>query len=91
MSPTEKLRYKEMADYGFGPLILKKTRVCTYCKSMIKGNAKSCPDCGEKLPKETLFDRYKKHHACCPHCDTVLSADSRYCPNCGIVISAIEA
>lgn len=32
-----------------------------------------CPECGERLPKETLFDRYKRKHKCCPDCDTVRS------------------
>lgn len=83
MSPTEILRYRNMEDYGFGPNVMKKTKVCVRCGRMVRANAKTCPDCGEKLPRETLFDRYKRQHKCCPDCDTVLTPDSLYCPNCG--------
>lgn len=83
MSPTEKLRYRNMEDFGFGPNVMKKTKVCARCGKMVGANDKTCPGCGEKLPGETLFDLYKHQHKCCPDCDTVLSADSQYCPNCG--------
>ena len=83
MSPTEKLRYRNMEDYGFGPNVMRNTKVCVRCGKMVKANTKTCPDCGEKLPGETLFDRYKRQHKCCPDCDTVLASDSQYCPNCG--------
>ena len=49
----------------------------------MKTRADTCPEWGEKLPKKTLFDRYKRKHKCCPDCDTVLSSDSQFCPNCG--------
>ena len=83
MSPTEKLRYKNLADFGFGPNVMKKNKVCAKCGQMVKGRARKCPACGDRMPAETLFDSYKKQHACCPGCDTVLAADSQYCPNCG--------
>ena len=72
-----------MEDYGFGPNVMKKTKVCARCGKMVSASAKTCPDCGEKLSSETLFDRYKRQHKCCPDCDTVLTPDSLYCPNCG--------
>ena len=34
MSPTEKLRYRNMEDYGFGPNVMKKTKVCA---AMVRG------------------------------------------------------
>ena len=83
MSPTEILRYKNMEDFGYGPNVMKKTKVCTKCGQMVKANAVACPECGERLSGETLFDRYKRRHQCCPECDTVLAPGSRYCPNCG--------
>ncbi|MBR6535490.1 MAG: zinc ribbon domain-containing protein [Clostridia bacterium] len=49
----------------------------------MRSRAKTCFDCGERLPKETLFDRYKRKHLKCQNCDTVLTADSLYCSNCG--------
>ena len=83
MSPTDKVKYKNMADFGFGPIVMKKTKVCVKCGLMVQGQLKNCPDCGERLPRETLFDEYKRRHLCCPYCDTVLAEDSLYCPNCG--------
>ena len=80
---TQKTRFKNMEDFGYGPNVMRKTKVCSKCGQVIKATASYCPDCGEQLPKETLFDRYKRQHACCPDCDTVLAADSLYCPNCG--------
>ena len=83
MTPTEKLRYKKMADFGFGPIVMKKTKVCVNCGQMAKRRGKVCPVCGMKLPRETLFDRYKRQHISCAKCSTVLASDSRYCPHCG--------
>ena len=86
MSPAEKLRYQNMAAFGFGPLVMMRTRVCANCARMVEGRGRNCPGCGEKLPRETLFDRYKRRHISCPDCGTVLAADSRYCPHCGVYI-----
>jgi len=83
MSPTEQLRYKNMEDFGYGPNVMKKTKVCPKCGKMVNARFRSCPDCGEQLSSETLFDRYKRKHKSCPECDTVLAPDSQYCPNCG--------
>lgn len=83
MTDTEKERYNTLEDFGFGPNVMKKTKVCPKCGQMTDAASSVCPACGEKLPDETLFNLYKKQHACCPDCDTVLSPGSRYCPNCG--------
>lgn len=83
MSPTEQLRYKNMEDFGYGPNVMKKNKVCPKCGKMINFRFQKCPVCGEHLSTETLFDRYKRQHKCCPCCDTVLAPDSLYCPNCG--------
>ena len=83
MSPTEQLRYKNMEDFGYGPNVMKKTKVCPKCGKMVNTRFRSCPDCGEQLSSETLFDHYKRKHKCCPECDTVLASGSLYCPHCG--------
>ena len=80
---TQEARMKNLEDFGFGPNVMKNTKVCASCGQMIRASASYCPDCGERLPSKTLFDHYKKQHACCPNCDTVLAPGSRYCPNCG--------
>ncbi len=84
---TQKVRFKNLERFGFGPNVMKKLRVCPRCGHMVKSRADTCPDCGERLPRETLFDRYKRKHLSCPNCDTVLTADALYCPNCGNMVT----
>lgn len=80
---TQIIRFKNLEHYGFGPNVMRRTKICSKCGQVARSGSFFCPSCGEKLPQETLFDRYKRQHKCCPDCDTVLSTDSRYCPNCG--------
>lgn len=80
---TEKIRFKNLESFGFGPNVMKKMRVCLRCGQTVKSKTNTCPNCGENLPKETLFDLYKQKHQSCPECDTVLAPGSLYCPNCG--------
>ena len=80
---TQKVRFKNLEQFGFGPNVMRKTKICIKCNQIVGFPAKICPQCGEKMPKETLFDRYKRKHISCPDCDTVLAADSKFCPNCG--------
>ena len=87
---TQKTRFKNMEDFGYGPNVMKNAKVCTKCGHVINASASYCPDCGQPLASESLFDLYKRQHLCCPECDTVLFADSQYCPNCGAsVLKAI--
>lgn len=60
MGDTEELRYKNMESFGFGPNIMRKTKVCTKCGQMVKRRMKNCPACSEKLPMESLLDSYTK-------------------------------
>lgn len=83
MTSTEEARYSNLEQFGFGPNVMKKNKVCPNCGLMMKAEVKICPECGKPMTEETLFDRYKGRHDCCPECDTVLSFDSQYCPNCG--------
>ena len=80
---TEKIRFKNLESFGFGPNVMKKMRVCPRCGQTVKSKTNICPNCGDTLPKETLFDLYKQKHMSCPECDTVLAPGSMYCPNCG--------
>ena len=80
---TEKLRFKNLESFGFGPNVMKKLRVCPRCGQLVKSKIHTCPNCGENLPMETLYDLYKQKHLSCPDCDTILAPDSMYCPNCG--------
>ena len=76
-----------MEDFGYGPNVMKKNKVCPKCGKMVSARLRNCSDCGERLAKETLFDYYKQQHDCCPDCDTVLTSDAMYCPNCGRMVT----
>ncbi len=80
---TVKAKWEQLERYGFGPNVMKRTRVCPSCGRMVTNTCSSCPDCGMRLMKKTLWDRYRERHMCCDRCGTVLAVDSRYCPHCG--------
>ena len=80
---TEKLRNLQLEQFGFGPNVMKKTKVCTKCGQIAKARSVICAQCGAPLPFTTLFDSYRRRHTCCPNCNTVLTSDARYCPHCG--------
>ena len=50
---TEDLRFKTMEEFGFGPNVMKHTKVCAQCGQAVNTEAADCPNCGEKLPGET--------------------------------------
>ncbi len=79
----ERLKQQNMEDYGFGPVAMKKLKVCTECRSPSPSRQQFCSICGHRLPGMTLYDIYKARHKCCPVCDTVLSDGMEYCPQCG--------
>lgn len=58
----QKARLKNLEHFGFGPNVMKKTKICSQCGRVAKANSSYCSKCGERLPPETLFDCYKKQH-----------------------------
>lgn len=80
---TQRLRFKELGHYGFGPEAMKKTRLCPDCGTLVTDGPNTCPSCGKRLPELTLLEWYEQKHMLCTHCGTVLSGDCRYCPRCG--------
>ena len=80
----ERFRQQNMAYYGFGPVSMKKIRVCPQCGSPSARDKKYCVDCGHRLPDKTLYDLYLERHALCPVCKTVLANNMDFCPQCGI-------
>ena len=80
---TLNLKFRQLEKYGFGPNVMKKTKVCKKCRKLIRHPALFCPDCGTWLSRETLYDLYRRQHCTCGLCGTILSADARYCPHCG--------
>jgi len=79
----EESKFSELEAYGFGPNVMKKTRICSKCGRITDTIGDRCPHCGDQLRHFTLFDWYKKMHASCVICGTILSDDSIYCPHCG--------
>ena len=70
-------------EFGFGPEVMKKSKVCRLCGCTCSRNQRYCEECGAVLPRETLFDLYKSRHMYCPVCDTVVSDRAVFCPKCG--------
>ena len=80
---TEKSKNLQLEQFGFGPNVMKKLKVCTNCGQIATARSIICTQCGTRLPFATLFDSYRRRHPCCPNCNTVLTAGSNYCPHCG--------
>ena len=80
---TQKLRFQDLERFGFGPNVMKKTKVCPTCGQLASARSMLCPYCGARLPFSTLFDSYKRRHPCCPHCRTILTTNTKFCPHCG--------
>ena len=77
------VRHEGMQHYGFGIDVMKATKVCKHCGAMTDSRYKYCLECGEQLPKESLFEKYKQQHLCCDVCQTIVSDNTLYCPSCG--------
>ena len=77
------VRSAAMKQFGFGPEVMKQTKVCPNCGTTADADELECFHCGADLPTETLFDLYKSRHQCCAQCGTVVSNTSAYCPECG--------
>lgn len=76
-------RLATMREFGFGPDVMKKNKVCQVCGCSCDTQETHCKDCGANLPCETLFDLYKAWHLYCPACDTVVASTATFCPECG--------
>ena len=72
-----------MKQLGFGPEVMKQTKVCPECGATANADEVECIRCGTALPRETLFDLYKSRHQFCAQCGTVVASTSSYCPECG--------
>lgn len=80
---TAKTKLDWLEKCGYGPRVMKRTKVCPHCGKAVSKSCSVCPDCGMRLAGKTLYDSYRKQHICCDKCGTVLTPDSRYCPRCG--------
>ncbi|MBQ4611007.1 MAG: zinc ribbon domain-containing protein [Clostridia bacterium] len=89
MNNIFRARAEGMRRYGFGPDAMCKIKVCNRCGAANDSSVHRCEECGAKLPRDTLFDLYKRSHPYCPLCDTVAADHARYCPRCGSEIKNI--
>ena len=87
---NETIRLVNMERHGFGTGIMKNIRICQECGLPSTAADRRCRTCGGKLPRETLFQQYKKRHKCCPHCETVVAKDVQFCPQCGTRIQLVK-
>ena len=83
MANSRSQRARLMRQCGFGPEVMRRTKVCKVCGSSLDAEAFYCKSCGAVLPRETLFDFYRSQHLSCPACDTVVAKNTRFCPRCG--------
>jgi len=83
-------RNKNLLSHGFGPDAMKMVTVCPECGSLELTGRHRCSKCGEKLPRLSLFEEYKKQHRCCSRCGTVLSDRMAYCTHCGMAVNNLK-
>ena len=83
MKELRTTRSAAMKQLGFGPEVMKQTKVCSICGVTADADEAECIRCGADLPQETLFDLYKSQHQYCARCGTVVSNTSEYCRSCG--------
>lgn len=79
----ESMRQESMKQYGFGPAVMRGIRICAECGMPSAASERKCRECGAKLPRENLFQQYRKRHRYCAHCDNVVADDVQFCPECG--------
>lgn len=80
---TQAAKMKQLERYGFGPNVMRRTKLCPVCGTLVTNGAAQCPGCRNELPKLTLFEWYAGQHNTCAYCRTLLSSDTQYCPHCG--------
>lgn len=83
----EIIRQESMEIYGFGTTAMKKIKICRQCGTVSPITESFCTDCRLRLPKDSLFQDYRKRHKYCTACETVVSDIMQYCPQCGTKIS----
>lgn len=80
---TQKMKLQELERYGFGPNVMRRTKLCLACGTLVTDGGEQCPNCRTELPELTLFAWYAGQHSTCAYCKTLLSSDAQYCPQCG--------
>ena len=92
MKVIERIKRKStLLQFGFGVDLMKKSTVCTECRSLENSRRAVCSKCGSKLPKANLYDYYRSQHKSCPDCGNVLADEMNYCPKCGVKVKEMVA
>lgn len=79
----ELIRQFHREENGFGQNAMKNAKICAACGEVSSIQASFCSACGSQLPRESVFEQYKRHHAYCGHCDLVVGSETIFCPRCG--------
>lgn len=77
------LRQIQLMEYGFGPDIMRLTKVCPCCGKGNPADFDACADCGAALGDKTLLDLYRSRHPSCPCCGETVTCAAIFCPECG--------
>lgn len=64
----------------------RNVKVCPVCDTPTTSDKKFCPNCGAKLPEQTLADS-----AVCPACGKQNAVGTLYCSDCGAKLPTQEA
>lgn len=68
----------EKAVQGYATEMSKNVKVCPACQQPTTSDKKFCPNCGEKLPEETLAQG-----AVCSNCGKQNDIGTKFCQECG--------
>ena len=77
------IREENKLELGFGVEVMKMKKICPLCGTVSDTAQRYCRECGEPLPKETMYELYAKRHRRCRDCGEVVSASKKFCPVCG--------
>ena len=85
---SDAIRLKDLTHYGFGTESMKQIKVCGECGARADAGQEFCRECGAPLPKETLYDVYRRKNRVCRLCGSVVFKSALYCPKCGARLEA---
>jgi len=76
----------ERSVQGYATEAAKNMKVCPNCNKPTKADKKFCPDCGTKLPEQTVAQG-----AVCPSCGKQNAIGTKFCQDCGTKLPAAIA